>query len=255
MKQLFTLLVVLALLVPGEASAQERLRVGMLDLLEQGGGAEAKSVVGEAYRRLGMAVVFVCLPSKRELECAAQGVTDASLVRTAAVSAEYPGLVRVPFPLFRYTLVAAYAREDLDVRGPSDLVALRVGVDRGSVGTMQFCRRNNISVCALKDLGQGMRMLREGRLDAVLEEQVLLEMAAKKAAVPLKCSLPLQRGYYYHWLNREHAGLAPRLACSLKSMYEDGTTARLLGGFSEMLKGLEVRDESLAGACGSGSEI
>jgi ABC-type nitrate/sulfonate/bicarbonate transport system substrate-binding protein len=226
--------------------AGEALRIGTPALLAGGRGAETQAVLREAYRQLGLEVTFVDLPTLRELEWADLGEIDGCLARTTSVADGYPNLVRVRFPLFRHCLTACSLAEGVEIQGPNDLQGLRVGVGRGTLGSIGYLQRHGIEPVQFNDLDAALAALGEGRIDAVVGERVLMKMAARAQAIPVRYSRPLRGWNFYHWVYREHADLALRLAEVLRTMYEEGVTARLLGDYAWLLDGLDPGDEARA---------
>jgi len=219
------------------------LKIGSPDLLAQGRGAELQALIREAYRRIGLDVTFMELPTLRELEWADLGEVDGCLVRTTMVAERFPHLVRVRFPLLQHCLAACSLAEGADVQGPGDLQGLRVGACRGSLGTIGYLRQQGITPVLFNDSAAALRALGERRIDTAVGVRLLLKMAAQEQMLQVRYSPSLHKWNFYHWLNREHADLAPRLARVLREMYGDGDTARLLGRYAWMLRGMEIEDE------------
>ena len=242
MKKQIVLALVVFCLASGPVFAGEALRIGIPELLAGGRGAETQKLIREAYRRLGLDVDFVELPTLRELEWADMGEIDGCLARTRKVAAGYPNLVRVRFPLFRHGVSACSLAEGPEIRGPGDLKGLRVGVCRGTLGSIEYLQRHGIEPVEFNDFGAAFTALRERRIDAAAGERVLLDMAAREQALSVRYSDPLLGWNFYHWVYRGHADLAPRLAEVLRAMYEEGVTARLLGEYAWMLDGMDVAD-------------
>ncbi|MDP3427048.1 MAG: hypothetical protein Q8S17_06690, partial [Humidesulfovibrio sp.] len=74
-----------------------------------GSGFEDR-IVAEAFRRIGVDVRLVQLPSERALQNANQGVDDGNYPRIAGLSRLYPNLVMVPEPMTSFPC-AAFTRD------------------------------------------------------------------------------------------------------------------------------------------------
>lgn len=244
MKKQIILALLIVCLVSVSARAGEALRIGTPELMADGRGAETQAVIKEAYRRLGQEVKFVDLPTLREVEWADLGEIDGCLARTTMVAEGYPNLVRVRFPLFHHGLTACTRADGPEIREAADLQKLRVGVGRGALGTIDYLQRHGIKPVQFNDFDAALTALGEERVDAVAGERVLMEMAARAQAIPVRYSSPLRGWNFYHWVYREHAEMASRLAEVLRAMYEEGVTARLLGDYAWMLDGMDTGGEA-----------
>lgn len=246
MKVLLIAVAIVITVMSSPLFAGNSLRVSSPDLLAGAKGEEMRSLVREAYRRLGVDVTFVDLPTLRELEWTDLGEVDACLARTASVAKGYPNLVRVGFPLFHHSLVACGLARGPDIRGPADLRNLRVGASRGSLAALGYLLRLGLQPVVFNDFDAAFRALEEGRIDTAIGMRLLLQQATQAQAIPVRYSRPLADWNFYHWVNRGHADLAPRLAEVLRAMYEEGATARLLGEYAWMLDGLDTGKDASA---------
>lgn len=235
-----TLFFLACLTVPG--GAEPEYRIGMPCEVRNCDVSPVGRVVEEAYRRIGVRVRFEVLPALRELDYANSGFLDGCLARTPGVAGAYPNLVQVPFPLLRDTIVACSVRDGIDVPDIEALQRYRVGILHGAHEVRLLCERAGVVPDYYNKLGNGLRMLREGRIDVMLEQRVPLENVAREAGVSVRFSVPLYLGYRYHWLNRRSAGIADDLARVLREMTEDGTTRRLLGSYAGMAVAPEAVD-------------
>ena len=235
MQRFLPLFLILFLLLPGPASAGETLTIGKPCLNQQCSFPQLEEFFRQAYARLGKEVRFRSLPAIREIDSADSGETDGCLLRTELVGRRYPGLVMVPYPLLHSTMVACAVRDDVKVHTAADLVGYRVGISRGGVAPHLICQEVGVVPTLLNNLSSGLKMLGEGRLDVILEEEVLLRHAAGEANVTLHCSEPLLHGYFYHWLNRKHADLAPALAEAFRAMAADGSMRKILSDYQAQM--------------------
>ena len=85
----------------------------------------------EAFRRAGLAIKLVSLPSERSLQSANAGEVDGEGLRVAGLNSQYANLVQVPEPLLRQDFVAMTTRTGLVVRGWDDLRPLAIYRDDG----------------------------------------------------------------------------------------------------------------------------
>lgn len=222
------MILALAVLLPGPAQAR-RLTIGMPFLTSGAKFPKVEAFFREAYRRVGAEVDFVTLPSLLELDFADSGRTDGSMLRTELVASRHKNLVRVPCPLLLVDFVACTEREDVKIDRPADLTGYRIGISRGNLTTRLICQDAGVEPVLLNTLTSGVRMMEEGRLDAILEERNTMEMVMAQAGWSLHCSAPLHQGYLYHWLNKRNADLAGPLAEAFKAMIAEGGPGRIFG--------------------------
>lgn len=185
-------------------------------------------IVLEAFRRIGVAVRLVQLPSERSLRNANQGVDDGSYVRIAGLSALYPNLIMVPEPMseFRFTVFTrdpALAPADWDSLRP-----LRVGIVTGWKLAEQHLQ-GAPQLTKARDEATLFALLDKGRVQAIVASQHSGWAVARAhgyqglhGVQPPLAVLPM-----YVYLNQKHAALVPRLAQALRSMRADGSLQRL----------------------------
>lgn len=100
-----------------------------------------EAILTEAYRRIGTAVTFKCLPPKRDLIWANNFTIDASAIRSKEALQDYPNLVEVQVPLFQYRLCAFTADPDITIHTWKDLRGYRVGAALGGIVTETLLKR------------------------------------------------------------------------------------------------------------------
>lgn len=195
---------------------------------------EVKAVVREAYRRLGKRVTFTPLPVRRELQSVSMGQRDATLARVSLPSSERENLEQVPFPLLRAVIGPVSADPAIRVEELEDLARFRVGCLRGGVIAALLCERAGVVPDQINGIANAVRMLQEDRIEVYVEDLVLASVVAEDLGIGIHIGEPLYWGYFYHWVNKKHAALAPELARVFREMLADGTTERLLGKYAAM---------------------
>ncbi|MDO9630834.1 MAG: transporter substrate-binding domain-containing protein [Humidesulfovibrio sp.] len=192
-----------------------------------GSGFEDR-IVAEAFRRIGVAVRLVLMPSERALQNANHGVDDGNFPRIEGLTALYPNLVMVPESMSTFPC-AAFTRDPelksvvwADLRGPQvayvqgwKLVELNVA----EAGKLQHARDQE-ALFALLD---------KGRARIVIADLYTgLEIIRRKGYKNMRALLPpLADPPMYIYLHKRHADLVPRLAQALRQMRRDGTLERL----------------------------
>ena len=199
------------------------------------------NVLNEVYKRAGIPVEFVDMPTERSLFQSSQGLIDGELVRIYTVGEKYPTLIRVPTP-FTYFESRAYARspdtqKGIDRYGWSALKNLRVGVVRGlKYAEIDLDGIND--VVRIDRTEQLYRMLERGRIDVALSTDVsgffLIRKLKLKSVYLLEPSL--RRHDLYHYLHEKHKQYVPLLDRTIRAMKASGELPRLEEKFTDMIK-------------------
>jgi polar amino acid transport system substrate-binding protein len=197
-------------------------------------------ILTEAFRRLGMTLKIVNLPSERALQNANQGIDDGNFVRIEGMEKMYPNLIRVPEPITTLEFSAFTKNDTIRIAGWESLAPYRVGiingwkiVENGVAGVR--------SVTKVRDEHALFPMLLAGKIDiAVYDrrqgEYALRQLGAKGVSV---AQPPLVVRPMYPYLHKRHADLVPKLDRTLKAMKKDGTVKRIV---TETLRELSFPD-------------
>ncbi|KIL99650.1 hypothetical protein CCC_03822 [Paramagnetospirillum magnetotacticum MS-1] len=179
-------------------------------------------VVREAYRRVGIEVRAELLPNERGTVSADTGDTDGDTMRMAGLEAKYPNLVRVPEPVMLFNLVAFTAGLKFDVEGWESLRPYTLCIVRGfKLGEMRSQGMNRELPASSE---AAFRMLRAGHCQVAPMGEAFWLMIDELKLGPLRAlNQPVEVTPLYHYVNKRHAHLVPKLAEALKAMRRDGT--------------------------------
>ncbi len=190
-----------------------------------------EEVSRDVFRRIGMGVDIVRLPSERSLLAADAGEVDGEGLRVGGLSETYRNLVQIPEPYVRISFVA-FARRASGVKvdvGWESLKPHRVAFISG----WKMFEANASSARAVTKVNaaeQLFRMLDADRIDLALYTRVggmaLVRDLGLSTIVALEPSLRDVDMYLY--LNRKHETLVPRLAMALRESKRDGTHRKIL---------------------------
>lgn len=181
----------------------------------------AESIITEAYRRLGIAVVVHKIPGERSLRSANSGEMDGELYRKLGMEVDYPNLLIVPVPLLTYEIVIFTRGTSFLVNGWDSLRPYTVGY----VKSIKIVEKNTkgMKVEVANSLRQAFLKMMLGRSDVVVANRASGLAALKelnlneiKMLMPPLASFPV-----FHYLNNKHAGLVPKLTEVLKQMQKD----------------------------------
>lgn len=201
----------------------------------------AFQIMKEAYRRLGIDAETEILPNERALHDANNGATDAENIRKAGIEKIYSNLIPVSEPVLNFDVMVfttglTFAMNGWDSLRPYSICLLRgmkVAED-GTAGMRQLISSTPEQV---------IRMLAAGRCDvAVLGRGIWTEIdrlrvGSFRALEPPVATVPL-----FHYVNRRHADLAPKLAEMLRQMQLDGTIDRVFASETQAIDAARLRN-------------
>lgn len=188
----------------------------------------------EAFRRIGVEVNFVGLPSERSLRSANEGEVDGEGLRVSGLNSHYPNLVQVPERYIGISFVAFGKNASITLdNGWESLKPHRVAFITG--WKMFESNTQDVRVVNRVDKPEQMfRMLEGGRVDFALYTRAdglaLVKSMGLNDIVAL--SPPLKDVDMYLYLHKRHEALVPRLAQALRNMRLDGSFNRILASLA-----------------------
>lgn len=226
------------LLIPHAANAeQERYLIGIPCFNQQACSLpELESIMREGYRRIGMNVSFRYLPFLRSIDEANSGILDASAARTMVAARGYSNLIPVPVPLFKLSYSAVTTKPGIKINSFDNTVDYTIGIQRGNMAAIMAAESAGNQVYLFNSMVGAFNMLEAGRLDMIVMDATIASHIAKSIGHgAILLSEPLYSVLSYHFLNKKHKGLVPKLAHAFKGMYEDGTAKQLMGKYLPMM--------------------
>ncbi len=186
-------------------------------------------ILTEAFRRLGMTLKILQLPSERALQNANQGIDDGNFVRVEGMEKMYPNLIRVPEPITTLEFSAFTKDARIRITGWESLAPYRVGIMNGwkivenNVGHVK-------SLNKVRDEHVLFPLLLAGKIDIAVYDYRQGEYALKQLGAKGVRALqpPLVVRPMYPYLHKRHADLVPKLDRTLKAMKRDGTVNRIV---------------------------
>lgn len=197
-----------------------------------------RRVYGEAFRRMGVPLTVALVPTARLTTMADQGEVHGQPSRILAYVNAHPNQVRVEEALHqvRLALFAFGAAANPDQPGRlEDLAAGRWQVEyRRGVDICEQTLKPVLPAGRLSDVTsveQGLKKLRAGRTDLYcdFDAAVRNELLGPtfKAETGYRMALDLGVGFpLYPYMHKSRAGLAPRLAETLRKMKAEGLIER-----------------------------
>jgi polar amino acid transport system substrate-binding protein len=217
----FVLLLLAVLMLPLPSAAQQ-LRIATFQENDPV-TVIARRVMLEAYRRLGIAVEIRYLPGERAIRTVNSGDMDAELFRVAGVDGAFPNLLRIPVPIYVAEMVVFTRDASLKVEGWKSLQPYSIGYVLG-VKVIE-ANTTGMRVEPVNTMDQAFAKLAIGRTDVVIEDRLsgLFVLKANKLEGVHVLAPPLAKVPLYHYLNKKHASLLPRLVDVLRKMEKEGT--------------------------------
>lgn len=187
----------------------------------------SEQILREAYTRLGRNLVVHQLPGERSLVLVNEGKMDGELYRKLGLDRDYPNLVIVPVPLLTFELVVFSRGTSFALNGWESLRPYSLGFVRGN----KFAQQNTVGmkVEQVPTMQQAFDKLMKGRTDLVLGHRAsgMAVVHSQKLEGITVLEPPLASFPVYHYLNRKHEALVPRLTRVLKQMRADRTIERI----------------------------
>ena len=187
-------------------------------------------IMTEAFRRMGIKLKIVNLPSERALINANEGVDDGNFARVEGMDKLYPNLIRVSEEITTFEFVAFARNAVFKTRDWDSLKPYHVGIITG----WKILEKNIVGVKSLTKVSDEkllFQLLLAGKVDLVVYDRmqgkvVLKQLAAEEVRV-LKPPLAIKGMYPY--LHKRHAKLVPKLEQTLRAMKKDGTIKKIAG--------------------------
>ena len=201
--------------------------------------AISREVLREAYKKIGMVLLFKNIPQRRGIILANEGKLDGELMRIKGIEKKFKNLVMVDAPIQTLKMVATTKKSKVfKVEGVQSILDKRIGLIKGIIIA------EKISKSAKERLFVGhqnkvLEILKKDRVDAILTSEVMIKGMLKKdpdAAFIKVIEEPVHRFHLYHYLHKKNVSqFKDKLEAVLKEMFESGRTAEIRKKFIDNL--------------------
>ncbi|MEX1221755.1 MAG: hypothetical protein WEA82_06540 [Idiomarina sp.] len=186
-----------------------------------------KAALEEAYAELGITLNYLPMPRQRSLVEANKGNIAGELARIPEINDDYPNLRRVDFPLYAFNVVLVADRRRCGICAFEQIenVAHVNGVQ--IIEDFLIRQPRQRPVATMESIKQLTSLLENNRVEAILMtdfEFQQTDLAKQRHYI----RVPLERALAYHYVNKKHANLIPRLERKLLSMHDSGRIEQLL---------------------------
>ncbi len=190
-----------------------------------------KKIILQAYQKLNIKIDFIYLPAERSLKLSNSGTLDAEDSRLEGLEKTYPNLIKVKIPIEIISLFAYSKNENIKVQGWQSLKPYKIAYLCG----VKVIEKNIAGFNAEKVsyINQAFSMLKYDRIDLVVaadhsqSKNMIVSDKEIKKLTPAVFEFPV-----YHYVNKKHANLVPKLEAVLQQMTEDKTIERIQREFS-----------------------
>jgi polar amino acid transport system substrate-binding protein len=183
----------------------------------------ASIILKEAYQAIGIDVVYKPIPSARALLMSNSGKIDGELVRIAKINQTFRNLVRIPVSFISAEQMAWTVKDkNIIINGWNSLRPYRIGFHKGYKAAENGTKWMNVEV--VSEAKQAFKMLNLGRIDVAIANKFTGLSIIKTFALDNIKMLdpPVQVEPLYHFLNKKHKALVPKVAMELLKMKING---------------------------------
>jgi polar amino acid transport system substrate-binding protein len=228
----------LTVLVATPAPFEENATTDQIVISTVSGSADAaggKAVLREAYRRLGMSVVFREMSGAKALAESSSGKVDAELQRIDGISRRFPDLIQVPIPI-NYLQGAVFSiKFDFPATGWRSLQSYRIGIVEGVIFAREGTEGMRVTVAS--DYKTLFDLLEADEIDVAVTPRINgLQVLHQRRSIigehdaekPIReMQGVLETLFLYHYVHKSRGDNVPELTKTLKTMLIDGTTRQL----------------------------
>lgn len=180
-----------------------------------------------AYEAIDVCAEVVVLPSERASQWLEAGLVDANVGRVPGFAdAANDSVIAVPTPVAALSILPLTRADSPDRYDQiSDLDGRIVGIHVGLFALREIGETTNATTLASSDLAPLLRMLRRGRVDVILLDNLRFSHAVTSGEISpedVTVGRPIVRHDVYHVLNRRHAALIPALDAAIASLVNAG---------------------------------
>ncbi len=224
-----TYLIVSILVLSSAAMAQTTLTFTTADDQEHSRAQAMNGVLTECFKRMGIVLEIVSMPSKRSLENANNGIEDGNFLRTDGITEAYPNLIKVPEEVTVNRIVAFSKHTDIPVNGWKSLLEYHVVYVNGWRNCERELKKAKEQT-VIKNEELLFTFLEKERADVgVFGQATGIEVLKKLGYWDIKAlQPPIVTSDMFLYVHKKHEGLIPAIVRTLQEMKKDGTYQKLV---------------------------
>ncbi len=211
-------------------------KIVMANIISEDGtsfGRYISLIYREAFRRLGLDLVYVLRPPLRGEQESDFGVVDGQLGRGRNYGANHPNVVRVEEPAFMVHLAAFSTNPSMQLQGWESLRGKNLRIEyRMGVKAAQAMLEAIVPAGRLSNVAnslQGLQKIAIGRTDVYIDfDEYIVPLLGNEKFVGREHIVKagtMETMAVHAYLHRKHAALAPKLSEVLRQMKKEGLMA------------------------------
>ncbi|MBU0961810.1 MAG: transporter substrate-binding domain-containing protein [Proteobacteria bacterium] len=222
-------LIMLVLVLSSAVMAQTTLTFTTADNQEHSRAQAMNGVLTECFKRMGIVLEIVSMPSKRSLENANNGTEDGNFLRTDGITLAYPNLIKVPEKIAVNRIVAFSKHTDIPVNGWESLLEYHVVYVNGWRNCERELKKAKEQT-VIKNEELLFTFLEKERADVgVFGQSTGLEVLKKLGYSDIKAlQPPIDVSDMFLYIHKKHEDLIPEIVRTLQEMKKDGTYQNLV---------------------------
>ena len=225
----FFLFSLLLFMLPSLVFSQQTLTFTTADNQDHPRSVAMNGVVTEIFKRMGIEIKIIPMPSKRSLINANKGIEDGNFVRTKGITARFPNLLMVPERLSINYIVAFSKNRNILVNGWKSLNSFHVVCVNG----WRNCERE-LPAPKQKTIVKNdtllFTLLEKNRADVGIFGRSTGQATLKKLGVKDISPLdpPIVVSDLFLYIHKKYKSLIPAISSTLRQMKNDGTYQQIL---------------------------
>lgn len=183
----------------------------------------SEEVLKEAYNKIGYDIKVEYIPNTRSLIMANSGNYDAEMSRVEGIDNKFKNMLRIPVPI-NYLEAYAFSKKNININDWKDLNKYSLGCVRGVKFIEQKLRNEKIDCSYVTFYSQIIKMLRFDRIEIAVIPRIngMNQIKEEKAKDIHLIEPALEKANLYHYLNKKHSEIAPKLKDVLLEMEKSG---------------------------------
>ncbi|WP_420411483.1 hypothetical protein [Roseibium sp.] len=221
-----TLILIYLVCFGGTAAAEMQLRFTAVDGMRH--NTQALELLQRAYSVLGISFSVVYLTPHRSIQEVENGAADGELLRIKQIGDHFTEIIRVNVPVISLPIYAYASDEEMTSLTLGEMKDVRVGYVAGAKFAEEMTA-DLPNVTTVETPEVLFNMLQRQRLDIAIAAENPGDRLLKTAAhgPVYKGDNHLRLIDFYHYLNRRHAALVPRLERALAEIIYGGANAEV----------------------------
>ena len=225
----FIIFILLFFILSSSALAQVTLTFTTADDQSHSRAKAMNAVLTECFKKMGIALEIIPMPSKRSLKNANNGTEDGNFLRTAGITQAYPNLIKVPEPVSVNRIMVFSKNTNMKVSGCKSLLKYHVVYVNG----WRNCERelkNPKAKTVVKNEELLFTLLEKERAEVgIFGQSTGMEILKKLGYSDIQAlEPPIVVSDLFLYVHKKHEGLIPEIVKILKKMKTDGTYKNLV---------------------------